>query len=227
VFTAYNGFKSYFSLKSDNEKLAAENAMLRSALKSSYYNSAVQQVKVVDSAYKQRYTYIPAMVVNITTNKINNYITINRGAKAGIKVKMAVMGPEGVVGIVKDVSDNFSSVISLLNKDFHVSARVGGNGDLGVLDWNGLSTDYAQLDNIPKQIKIKVGDRVFTSGSAKFPENTLIGTVSKYSSNTTDNFYAIEVKLSTNFHSLSYVYVVNDLMKNELEKLETESQNDN
>jgi rod shape-determining protein MreC len=221
VFTIYNNFVEYLTLKGENERLANENAELRSQLKSSYYNTSFQQVSVTDSAFKQMYNYIPAKVINITTNKINNYITIDKGLSAGVKVKMAVIGSDGIVGIVKDVSENFSTIISLIHKDFRISARVGAKGNLGSLSWNGQSPEYAQLDEIPKQIKISVGDKVYTSGSSlKFPENILVGTISAFSSGTTDNFYDIEVKLSTNFSSLSYVYVVNNLMKDELEKLE-------
>lgn len=221
TFSVYSGLMEYLNLKKENERLAHENAELRNQLRSSFYNTSFQQVNVTDSTFKQMYSYIPARVVNITTNKINNYITIDKGSLAGIKVKMAVIGSNGIVGIVKDVSENFSSVIPLLHKDFRISARVGAGGNLGSLSWNGENPEFAQLDEIPKQIKIAIGDKVFTSGSSlKFPENILIGTIARISSKTTDNFYDIQVKLSTDFRSLSYVYVVNNLMKNELEKLE-------
>ncbi len=221
TFSVYSGLMEYLQLKQENERLANENAELRNQLRSSFYNTTFQQVNVTDSAFKQMYSYIPAKVVNITTNKINNYITIDKGSLAGVKIKMAVIGSNGIVGIVKDVSENFSSVIPLLHKDFRISARVGAGGNLGSLSWNGKSPEFAQLDEIPKQIKITLGDKVFTSGSSlKFPENILIGTIANFSSKTTDNFYDIQVKLSTDFRSLSYVYVVNNLMKDELEKLE-------
>ena len=85
-----------------------------------------------------------------------------------------------------------------------------------------------QLDEIPKQIKISVGDKIYTSGeSHKFPENILIGTISSFTPNTSDNFYDIEVKLSTDFRSISYVYVVNNLMRAEQDTLEQHLQNDN
>jgi len=221
IFSVYSGLMEYLKLRDENRQLANENAELRNQLRSSFYNNSFQQVGVTDSSYRQMYTYIPAKVVYITTNKINNYITIDKGSLAGVKPKMAVIGTDGIVGIVKDVSENFSSVISLLHKDFRISARVGTGGNLGSLSWDGKNPEFAQLNEIPKQIKITVGDKVYTSGSSlKFPENILIGTIAKFSSSTADNFYDIEVKLSTNFRGLSYVYVVNNLMKDELEKLE-------
>ncbi|MEI7801588.1 MAG: rod shape-determining protein MreC [Bacteroidota bacterium] len=228
VFSVYDNFIEYLHLSDENKRLANENASLRSQLKSSFYDASFQQITVNDSANKQLYKYIPAKVINITTNKLNNYITIDKGKNQGVDVKMAVIGSDGIVGIVKDVSDNYASVISLLHNDFRVSARVGDGGNLGSLSWDGSSPEQAQLDEIPKQIKIHNGDKIYTSGeSKKFPEHILIGTISSFTPNTNDNFYDIEVKLSTNFRSISYVYVVNNLMKNEQETLEQRSQNDN
>ena len=228
VFGVYNNFIEYLHLTEENKRLADENALLHSQLKSSFYDGTYQTVTVNDSASKQLYKYIPAKVINITTNKLNNYITIDKGKNQGVDVKMAVIGPDGIVGIVKDVSADYASVISLLHSDFRVSARVGTSGNLGSLSWDGASAEFAQLDEIPKQIKIANGDKIYTSGeSKKFPEHILIGTISSFTPNTNDNFYDIEVKLSTNFRSISYVYVVNNLMKNEQETLEQRSQNDN
>jgi len=228
VFTVYNNFIEYIHLSQENKRLSDENALLRNQLKNSFYDASFQHITVNDSVYKQLYKYIPAKVVNITINKLNNFITIDKGKNQGVDIKMGVIGPNGIVGIVKDVSDNYASVIPILHNDFKVSARVGNGGNLGSLSWDGSSPEYAQLDGIPKQIKIANGDKIYTgSETKKFPENILIGTISSFTPNTNDNFYDIEIKLSTDFRSISYVYVVNNLMKNELDSLEQHSQNDN
>ncbi len=228
VFTVYNNFIEYINLSQENKRLANENAALRNQLKSSFYDASFQQITVNDSVYKQLYKYIPAKVVNITINKLNNYITIDKGKLQGVGIKMGVIGPGGIVGIVKDVSDNYATIIPVLHNDFKVSARVGTGGNYGSVSWDGSNPEFAQFDLIPKQIKIALGDKIYTVGdSKKFPENTLVGTISSFTPNTNDNFYDIEIKLSTDFRSISYVYVVNNLMKNELDHLEQRTQNDN
>ena len=227
VFSVYENFTDYLNLAAENKKLAKENALLRSQLGSSFFDLTSQRHVVNDSTKRQLYEYTPAKVVNITINKLNNYITIDKGKNQGVDVQKAVIGPEGIVGIVKDVSDNYATVIPLLHNEFRVSARVG-SGNLGSISWNGDSPEFAQLDEIPKQIKIANGDKIFTSGeSKKFPENILIGTIASFTAGTNDNFYDIEVKLATDFRRLSNVYVVNNLMKPEMEKLEQQSPNDN
>ena len=227
VFTVYNNFIEYLYLSKENKKLADENALLHKQLKSSFYNASFQQIAVSDSVFKQLYKYIPAKVVNISINKINNYITIDKGKKQGVDIKMGVIGSDGIVGIIKDISDNYATVIPILHNDFRVSARIGTGGSLGSLSWDGGDPSYAQLEGIPKQLKIVVGEKIYTgSETKKFPENILIGTISSFSANTNDTFYDIEIKLSTDFRSISYVYVVNNLMKNELDALEQQSQYD-
>jgi rod shape-determining protein MreC len=221
AFEKYSTVTGYFNLKSDNEKLAKENAWLRSQLPSSYYSTTFQKVEVKDTTNKQVYSYIPADVVNITTNQVNNYATINKGSNQGIKPRMAVICPDGIVGIVKDVSPHFSVVITLLNqKGFNASGRAGAEGFIGSVNWDGKDSRYAQLDEIPKQVAVKPGDKIYTGGSRFFPEGLTIGTVDKVDKNTPDNFYDIRLKLSTPYAQLRHVYVVDYLLRDEQTQLE-------
>ena len=76
-------------------------------------------------------------------------------------------------------------------------------------------------------MKISKGDAIVTSKySAIFPEGISIGNIVDFKINPGDNFYTISVKLSTDFSNLSYVYVVNNLMKGEQRILEEKSQID-
>lgn len=222
VFSRYQDVMSYINLKSENEKLANENAYLRSLLPGAFYDNSHQIVSVSDSNKKQIYSYIPCRVINISTNKLNNYITINKGSLQGIKPRMAVVSPEGIVGIVKQVTLHFSSVITLLHQDLEVSGRIGIEGFVGSVYWDGKDPKYAKLKEIPKQIVIKNGDKVTTSGgSIFFPENIVIGTVSSFTNETENNFYDITIRLTTDFSTLQNVYVVNYLLQAEQQSLET------
>ena len=59
-----------------------------------------------------------------------------------------------------------------------------------------------------------------------FPEGILIGTVSEVNPETGDNFQDIKVKLSTQFGTLTYVYIVTNLLKEEQQALEELQKND-
>ena len=138
---------------------------------------------------------------------------------------MAVISSNGIVGIVKDVSGNFSSVLSVLHKDARISAMIKKNGYFGSLVWDGSDFKTGTLSDIPVHAKISEGDTIVTSRySAIFPDGILIGTIVGFKINPGDNFYTIYVKFSTDFSNLSYVYVVNNLMKDEQSLLEEISQ---
>ncbi len=226
VGTAYervNEFSSYLVLGKTNDSLAAENARLRNLLKSSYYDDSVKQVTVKDSVLKQQYTYTVARVINNSVHQKNNYLTINRGSKHGIKKGMGVIASSGVVGIVLNVSENFSTVRSLLHTETKISASVDGN--IGSLVWGEGNYDsrFALLKDIQSHLTIKKGARVITSEFSLFPPGTNIGYVSESDTRDGNSALNIQVKLDTDFAKLQYVYVIINLLSEE--QLNLEAQN--
>jgi len=155
-----------------------------------------------------------------TTNKRNNYLTLNKGSNQGIAKDMGVITSTGIVGIVKEVSANFSSVISVLHKETKISAKVKKNGHLGTVIWTGGDYSNGELIDIPTHVKPVIGDTIITSGySTSFPEGIMIGTISDFKIVKGDNFYTITIKFSTDFNNISYAYVIRNIMKDELDKL--------
>ncbi|MFA5245151.1 MAG: rod shape-determining protein MreC [Pedobacter sp.] len=225
AYEKVNEFSSYLILGKINDSLARENARLRNQLTSSFRNDSLKQVTVRDTNLIQQYTYTVAKVINNSVHQKNNYITINRGQKHGIKKGMGVISSTGVVGIILHVSENFATIRSLLHTETKISANV--NGNIGSLIWGEGSLDprYATLKDIQSHLVIKKGTRVSTSEFSLFPENTNIGFVSKIDAPEGDNSLKIQVKLDTDFSRLQYVYVINNLLSRE--QLELEAQNKN
>lgn len=227
IFQMYADVNDYFDLKYTNEQLARENALLHTLSTSSFINTPASHYTVNDSSRKQKYEYISARVVNNSTNRRNNYLTLDRGTLQGIKPDMAVVSTDGVVGVVVSVSQNFSSVMSLLHKDSKISAMLKRDGSFGPLAWEGDDYNYATLTDIPNHVKLKVGDTIVTSPyGSTYPENILIGTIDKFEIKSGEPFFTIRVRLSTQFKKLSYVYIVNNTMKAEQDSLEEASQKD-
>lgn len=209
----YRSSTDYLSLKKINDLLAEENAML----KNSTLNSPVK----LDNLEKGQYQYISAKVVKNSYNKRNNYITINKGALHGIENGMGVCIDEGVVGIVRDVSDHYATVMSVLNQKTVISTRFAKSNHFGELHWDGKSHEFAQLHSIEKYVNVSVGDSLVTNSySSIFPENINIGTVNRFQREEASNFYNIEVDLSVDFNDLNYVYIIKDLLKKERLQLE-------
>ena len=225
LYEAYSGVTDYLYLRSYSDSLVAENARLHALLRESKYDANTVTVTNTDTTehkVEQVYTYIPAKVIHNSVNQAANYIFINRGSQQGITAQMGVINPSGVVGQVVNVTEHYSAVMSLLNKGFKVSAKLKHSSYFGTLAWEGKNTGLAKLREIPKHVKINVGDTVVTSGySELFPENVMVGRVKYAHAEPEENFLDIDVVLSTDMNNLSYVYVINNLKKNEIHILDT------
>lgn len=216
AYTRINSFKDYLSLREANERLVQENAGLRKQLRSSFYADTLRQGTVSDSLYHQQYTYIAARVINNSVNQKDNFITINRGSDHGIEKGMGVITGDGVVGIVKNVTNKYASIASLLNRDTHISATIAGSNAFGSLVWGpgNYNPRQALLQDIPNHIIVKPGQEVVTTEASKlFPGGHRIGRVKRINKNSGASFWDIEVTLYTDFATLHYVTVVKNLMR--------------
>ncbi|MBN8697711.1 MAG: rod shape-determining protein MreC [Bacteroidetes bacterium] len=220
--------EEYFYLKTENENLAKENAWLKTQLIASKFVIMTDTHQVNKPKLHQKYVYTEAKVVNNSTSRRNNYLTLNKGSNQGVKKNMAIISSTGVVGQVQEVSDNFCTVMSLLHSKTTVSAKIKKDGSYGPLVWNGESYDYATLNDIPTHVKLIKGDTIVTSPySLTFPENVLIGTVESFERESGKYFYTVKVKLSTDFKKLTHVYVVTNMFKEEQETLEKKTEESN
>lgn len=216
-----NNARYYFRLKETNETLALENLELRKQVaaltqKAEILNEARQEI-VIDSLYE----FMPAKIINNSVNKRHNYITLNKGSNDGITPEMGVITQEGIVGIVVGVSPNYSTVISLLNTDLKLSAKLKKSHHFGSLYWDGSDYQQVILSDIPQHVPIAVGDTVTSSGfSSIFPENIPIGVIGSFSSKGS-NFYRIQVDLFKDFKGLYNVWIVSN--KHGDERLQVES----
>ncbi len=227
IYNNVSNAEEYLMLKAINEELSRENAFLRSQLPGSYHASRDYFNVVFDSLSQQQYIYRAAKVINNSTNKQFNYITINKGLLNGIKPEMGVLSSKGVIGIVKNASDNYATIISVLNTRLRISAKIKETGYFGSLQWQGGSHLYAWLNEIPSHAKVNVGDLIVTSGySSIFPENIFLGTVDEVELSEGESFYKIKVKLTVDFKNLSFVEVIENTISEEQLSLEKETEND-
>ncbi len=159
-------------------------------------------------------------MVNQSLTRQKNFFTLNKGTNHGIDEGMAVVGPDGIAGSIVGVSKNFSVAMSLLNLDFRLSARFRKNGYFGSLKWEGLNRSLLSFNEIPHHLSVNIGDTIETSGfSAMFPAGLMVGVISGFDDSNGD-FYDIDVKLTTNFHNLTYVYIIGNLKRFEQVTLE-------
>jgi len=217
----------YFYLKEINNQLSKENAHLRSMHKSSFVFDSRDKFIHKDTIYNRRYSYLPAMVINNSVGRTNNYLTLNVGSNHGVSPGMGVVSPLGVAGIVKQVSPNYSSVYSILHSETKISAKTGKDEIIGTVLWSGKTHHQAMLKDIARYHKIEIGDSVYTSNFSRiFPPGIPIGTIENFSINKGYDFYDIILYLAVDFSRISEVYVIIQHVSEEQKNLEVESQNE-
>lgn len=227
VNSKYNKVEDFFTLREENKRVHRMNDSLLNLLPRNFSrrDTAVQMVQdsvPYDTAGNyRRYFSRPATVVYNTVNAQKNYIQINRGSAQGIKDNMAVVSSDGsAVGVVVNVSSNFSQVMSLLHVQNTVSVSLKKTGDFGTAEWDGKDPRYLTLKRIPKTVEVKKGDTVLTSPvSFNFPPGYMVGTVSDIKLDNTTGMYLLKVKTAVNFYNLQQVHVIENIERAEQVKL--------
>jgi rod shape-determining protein MreC len=227
AYTQADQLNSYLSLRVVNDSLALENARLRSQLKSSMFIDTGAQQTVVDTNYKQQYSYIPAKVINSTINMRNNYLTISRGSNDGITKDMGVISSNGIVGLVVQTSPHYSIIQTLLHKDAKVSAMLADTRDPGFYIW-GDDMDPAKglLIDVPNHAKPRLGQDVVVANTSLFPVGIPIGKIVNLHAKGGGFFLNMEIKLAVDFSKLQYVYVVKNKFALEQQGLEAQEKKD-
>lgn len=222
VYSKVDGAREYFSLKQVNRELAEENLDLRNRL--DLLSGMVDTTLVITELHDNyRYYYLPSRVIHNSVYKQYNFITLDKGKKDGVFKDMGVISDQGLVGIVLESSNNFATVIPILNRDFMLSVKIKSNNYAGILQWEGDSPLFAVLTEIPFHVNITDGDTILTSGfSSIFPEGIEVGHIESFVLEK-GNFYDIKVKLSTDFQQLFQVNVIRNFRQEEQLNLEEQS----
>jgi rod shape-determining protein MreC len=223
----YSTVEYYFRLKNINEQLAAENARLNQLIKENYERPSGNDKMVLDTVQTdslqqiRKYNWLGAKVVGSTVNTQVNFITIHRGSLQDVHPNMGVVSPQGIVGTVVNVSDNYASVMTLLHRQYKVVVKMKNGAERGTIEWDGISPMFVTLKDIPKSAKIQNGDTVVTSPtSSLFPGNLMVGTIAEIIGDKSSNFYSLKVKPATNFFSVEFVYVIANTQFFEQKRLE-------
>ena len=228
VYESANKVTGYFHLKTINDGLVQKNVELE--LQVEHLRSALIEL-TADSTEIERmksnallgYDIYRANVINNSLTHADNYITLNKGENDGIRREMGVISGSGVVGIVYQTSPNYSVVIPILNSKSSISCKIKRSDYFGFLKWDGGSSQYATVKDMPRHSLFTLGDTIVTSGhSAVFPGGIPVGTVEDMSDSHDGLSYLLKVKLFTDFARLSDVRVI--AKKAQEERLELEEQ---
>jgi len=224
VYERINNVSEYLNLKSQNEILAQENAKLKSILFNVKDTTTIPKLDSIKGIHSD---IIVSKVIHNSYDSHENYLTLNSGSLQGVKPDMGVINSLGIVGIIDDTSPRYATVISVLNINFRLNAKVKKSNHFGSLGWNGKSTGFVQLTDIPRLAAIRKGDTIVTGGqSVIFPENINIGTVYKVYTDDKTHYYTLDVKLFNDMTNLGHVYIIKSKDREEITNLENKRKNE-
>ncbi|MFK8283854.1 rod shape-determining protein MreC [Capnocytophaga canis] len=221
-FTNY--WRQYFDLRTQNEMLSEENRELRRQLLAmQQYGSRYVFMDSLQFFDSLKYEVRKANVIRNSFLHSKNYMTIDRGAKDGITQDMGVISSKGIVGIIENTGNRFSTVQSVLNTKSALNAMVKNSGHFGSLKWNGDRINVVQLVDIPNIAPIQEGDTVITGGMSNiFPKGIPVGKIAAINRSQMDNSYVIDVELFTDMAKIDFVYIIENKDKQEIHNLENQ-----
>lgn len=224
IYSWSNNVNTYLHLDEYNERLLEENNKLRNII--SNMNDSISVEKQLDStSFEGDYLFRTARVINNNFSKPNNYLTLNRGENSGIRPEYGVITSQGIVGIVDRVNKNYSRVISILNNNSRINAQLKNTNHFGSLVWNGEDPNIVQLIDVPRQAPLQKGDTIITGGrSLIFPKGLPIGSITDFTLDQTQSYYTINIELFNDMTNIGYVYVIENVNKEEIKALEQSEQ---
>jgi rod shape-determining protein MreC len=221
----YGNMTDFFELRRSNEQLAAENARLRAILNLRTRTFPDSILRLENGLSLKM---INAKIINNSTQFRNNYFMLDKGYLAGIKKDMGVVTMNGVLGIIIDVSANYSTGISILHKDSRISARIKKNDQLVNISWDGINYRLGDISHIPTHVNLIPGDTITTSGNSQiFPEGIIIGFVEYVDEEMDNMFKKGKIRFSEDYNRAMYVYVVENTRRDEINRLKTTTPADN
>ena len=111
-FDAKTNISKYLDLEYQNKILVEENSKLKKQLFNNNH-------EIVDLSKQKNFDVTATSVIKNSYNMQYNFLTVNAGSSQNIKIDNGVISSNGVIGIVDKVSEKYSRVISILNKNFY------------------------------------------------------------------------------------------------------------
>ena len=206
----------YFDLIEKNKILRTENEKLK-IYELIYQNQLLESNDTINFPFK----IIGAKIVKNSYTDTRNYLILDKGFKDGIYSEMGVISNDGLIGIINETTENFSSVISILHKDIKLNVKFKKNLSFGSLLWEGKSPNKMKLVDIATINPVSIGDTIVTGGmSAYFPEGIPVGRVKSFINKPSENYYDIDIELFSNLTQKKYAYIIENKTSKEIKDLE-------
>lgn len=221
-----NWLGRYLRALEENEQLRRDNIVLSSQLARSreaqVENNRLQQLLGFQdtTAYRLRPARIISKEIARPDNK--NAFTLDVGRRDGVEVGMGVVDERGILGRVILTSAHYTRVVSYLNTDFRVSAKVQPLQASGIVRWDGDRLDRLLMEHVIKTEPVEKGQLIVSSGfSQSFPDGYPIGQVDSVYAPPGENQLTIYLTPASPLHRVEHAFVL--LHRPDPERIELES----
>ena len=141
-----------------------------------------------------------------STNWCKN-ILLDKGSEDGISINMPVVTYNGVVGKIHEVTNHTAKVLLINDINSSIAVLIQRNRAEGILI--GKGKDYCTIKYLRRDVEVKKGDRVITSGmGGVFPKGLIVGTVNKIQKKNYGLFQYAEVIPEANISKLEEVFII-------------------
>lgn len=233
VYKRYANTRDYFKLDEQNAQLLQDNQQLVTRveqlesklerLEERMRDSLPDRARENDADEWRNFDFIGAKVINNSVTANNNLLTLDKGKTAGVVRHAGVINGKGIVGVVRNASANYASVMSVLHRQSRVSVSVKDKSYFGALIWKGNHPKKVNVEAVPKHADFEKGDTIVTSGySYLFPKGIVVGTIDTFWVPDGNNFFEIEVTLVNDLSKLEHAYICINKNREELLTLERE-----
>jgi rod shape-determining protein MreC len=142
-------------------------------------------------------------------------VIIDKGRADGLTTSLPVVMPQGIAGQVIEVSNHYSKVMLVIDRNSAVDALVQRTRARGVI--KGDSTDRCRLEFVLRKSDVRVGDTVVSSGlDGVYPKGLRIGFVSEVIEHDADIFHEVIVTPFVDFEKLEEVLVALAIRKHDM-----------
>jgi len=209
-------FRGHDSMRDEIDDLEAENAELRSQVRTSGFdrNRLAEYDGLTAAAEDTGYALVPARVIGLgSSQSFSATVTIDAGSRAGLHADMTVLNNDGLVGRILRVTRTTATVLLIVDADSTVGGRVGDTMDLGFLTGQGETGDDGGLDlRLVDQSVVPAHDESIVTwgsdGDAPYVPGVPIGRVTEVYSDLRDSSQRAEIEPFVDFAELDLVGVV-------------------
>ncbi|MFQ5599531.1 MAG: rod shape-determining protein MreC [Candidatus Krumholzibacteriia bacterium] len=206
--------EEFFVLRRENRQLRRVVATLNlERQRLLQFRDQVDDLRRVAGFASERFPLLlPCEIVGRSTDHFQNMLQLACGGGDSVAVAMPVAAYAGLVGRVRQVTDERALVETLASPGMAVSTSDQRSGVIGILRW--VRGNQFSLDRVDAVEDVLIGDQLATSGlGGVYPRGIPVGVVTRVEVSLDGLFKQVEVRPHVDFAGLRDVFVVRRLVE--------------